>query len=71
VRVWDLATGELAAGPLDDWAAGRAVYAGLAGTIYTVTEDTRTTRRRRLQLRRHRPAGVWDLAEGSKISNRS
>jgi len=24
VRVWDLATGELAAGPLDDWAAGRA-----------------------------------------------
>ncbi|MEU4694010.1 hypothetical protein [Actinoplanes sp. NPDC023714] len=37
-RAWDLATGKLAAGPLQEWAGARA-FAQVGEVIYAVTED--------------------------------
>ncbi|HWS38661.1 MAG TPA: WD40 repeat domain-containing protein [Actinoplanes sp.] len=64
-RVWNLATGELVAGPLADWAASRA-FAELDGVLYSVTEDHPEDEDGDYDFEEI-ALQAWDLGEGDKI----
>jgi WD40 repeat protein len=65
-RAWDLATGDLAAGPLEEWSGARA-FAQAGGVIYAITEDHPYDEAAAAYDRNETALQAWDLAAGRLI----